>query len=743
MNSCRMAAPFDPYVQWLKIPPNRQPPTYYDLLGLTPLECDVARVHAASQEKIEFLRSLQMGPQRELVLRLIGEVSKADACLTNQQRKSEYDAELLAAHPELRADIVAPAPAERVTVGGELPQSLGALGSPLRPVPLAGASLPNRKVGQAVSRRVDGGAVTLIKNRKVVVLVTAAALLLVAPVAAVIVVSQPRLPELASVADQVVDEGKLLSLQVDTVEPQVELTPFRFRLADDPPAGATVDELSGLFTWMPNEQQGPGKYQLHVRLSREDTPESYSEIHFDVVVNERDTPATIAVIDDQTVDELETLEVQVQATDPDVPPRPIAYSLGPGTPVGAKINPQTGFFTWTPSESQGPGTYRIPIVVSKQGNGTQSTQSMNVTVGEVPQAPVVTPVAGHSVTAGQELHIAIQAKDLDEPASPLTFALAPGVHSDAKLDPKTGEMSWTTAFLDPGTVVPFTISVVKRGAGDEWTTNVRFEVSVKDWPKELTNNLGMKFVILPPGEFAMGTGATAASQVTQTDEQPAHRVKCTKLCYLGVYEVTQDEYQRVVGANPSCFSSSGEKAALVQGLETKRFPVEQITWENALSFCKELSLQPEEQRAGRTYRLPTEAEWEYACRAGAGTLWHGGDDPQRVGVFAVYSPNSRARPYPVGSKTPNALGLFDMHGNVAEWCHDLYSADYYAKSPIENPTGPVGRALHVFRGGGWNSSDLDCRSARRRASTSSSQFFDVGFRVVCEPNAARSSAENP
>jgi formylglycine-generating enzyme required for sulfatase activity len=180
-------------------------------------------------------------------------------------------------------------------------------------------------------------------------------------------------------------------------------------------------------------------------------------------------------------------------------------------------------------------------------------------------------------------------------------------------------------------------------------------------------------------------GAPAGEPGRNHSEGPVHEVEITRPFYLGAHEVTQAQYQKVMGTNPSHFAPAGAGQDQVRGQNTADFPAENMTWEEAADFCRRLSALPEERRAGRVYRLPTEAEWEYACRAGSTTAYHVG---ATLGPAAA---NFGRRPQPekVGSFKPNAWGLFDMHGNVWEYCADHYQAGYYANSPRRDPRGPA------------------------------------------------------
>jgi formylglycine-generating enzyme required for sulfatase activity len=270
--------------------------------------------------------------------------------------------------------------------------------------------------------------------------------------------------------------------------------------------------------------------------------------------------------------------------------------------------------------------------------------------------------------------------------------------------------------------------------------------------EEITNSVGMKLALIPAGEFVMGSAqspkevCTAAHEPDDyamyvANEHPQHRVRITKPFYLGVYEVTQEQYLRVMGMNPSWFSSGGGGRDQVLNMDTRRFPMENVSWVEAMEFCQKLSLLAQERLAGRVYRLPTEAEWEYACRAGTTTPYHfgsqlngreancHGDHPYATETGGPYRKRTRT----CGSYPPNAFGLYDMHGNVCEWCQDLYQADYYRSSPIDDPQGPSGGSCPVLRGGCWNDSAVLCRSACRNRTLPEFRANSQGFRVAAVP----------
>jgi uncharacterized protein (TIGR02996 family) len=252
----------------------------------------------------------------------------------------------------------------------------------------------------------------------------------------------------------------------------------------------------------------------------------------------------------------------------------------------------------------------------------------------------------------------------------------------------------------------------------------------------LTNSVGLSLALIPPGVFWMGSPVGEPGR--HTDEHPRHQVEITRAFYLGIHPVTQEQYQRVTGKSPSHFSATGDGAPLVCGIDTAHFPVERVSRDDATAFCRLLSERPEERAAGRVYRLPTEAEWEYACRAGTTSAFHYGDvlTSDRANIDGnlpegeARSGRSLGRTCPVGSYPPNAFGLHDMHGNVWEWCSDWFDEDYYSRSPARDPLGPPTGSQRVLRGGGWFYGAHICRSAYRYGYEPDARHHDFGLRVA-------------
>ncbi len=261
------------------------------------------------------------------------------------------------------------------------------------------------------------------------------------------------------------------------------------------------------------------------------------------------------------------------------------------------------------------------------------------------------------------------------------------------------------------------------------------------WSKHLktpigqTNSVNMRLVLIPPGEFMMGSTPEQVAQLGVESrwqravgldsqrlqaETPKHLVRITRPFFMGAYPVTQSEYERVMGTNPTRLRAEPNR------------PVDSVSWYHAVEFCNRLSALPAEQAAGRGYRLPTEAEWEYACRAGTTTWFSFGDDPALLGVHAWWSGNSQRRLQTVARLKPNPWGLFDMHGNLSQWCSDRYEAGYRT-SPVDDPQGPATGTNRVVRGGNYTSNPRECRSAARNSDSPYNRSTQLGFRVVLVP----------
>ncbi len=243
------------------------------------------------------------------------------------------------------------------------------------------------------------------------------------------------------------------------------------------------------------------------------------------------------------------------------------------------------------------------------------------------------------------------------------------------------------------------------------------EKQVSEMPRTLTEKLtGMELIKIPSGCFQMGGWI----------EKPIHRVCITKDYYLGKYEVTQGQWQTIMGNNPSNFKKRAT------------YPVENVSWDDIQTFIRKLN-----RRTGKKYRLPTEAEWEYAARAGTSTSYSFGNNASILYRYANFCDvnceanwkdknqnDSYKQTSPVGIYLANTWGLYDMHGNVWEWVLDWYGENYYQNSPTNDPPGPSGGSYRVYRGGSWRSDASNARSADRYDSSPGNRDYNLGFRLA-------------
>jgi len=272
------------------------------------------------------------------------------------------------------------------------------------------------------------------------------------------------------------------------------------------------------------------------------------------------------------------------------------------------------------------------------------------------------------------------------------------------------ELNGDVANCDPAVIANYgfglsTTTTTISGAGTTTTT------TTSGGGETTAEDLGMTFVSLPGGTFQMG--CSDGDDECDADEYPQHAVTLSPF-KMSAYEVTQGQWEQVMGSNPSYFSSCGSDC-----------PVEKVSWTDVQAFIRALNSQ-----TGESYRLPTEAEWEYAARAGTTTKYYCGDDASCLAGIAWYGNNSGGITHPVGQKIPNAWGLYDMSGNVREWVFDRCDSNYYEVSPLNDPQGPESGCYRVIRGGSWSPSARRCRSSYRDGNGPSNDFHSLGFRLV-------------
>ena len=366
--------------------------------------------------------------------------------------------------------------------------------------------------------------------------------------------------------------------------------------------------------------------------------------------------------------------------------RQVSQVRDPGTADAGSLVPQNG----QPKLENESGDTRVVA-------GPAETQRA---VGDVSsQVPVVDQADSDSLSTRNSTQVATPDRDSAEPGGvvPSTPSVDPSVVT-AKTRAVNSQESPALA--------PFS---VPQAVAYQQAWAAAYQV-----PVGLTNSIGLELRLIPAGEFLMGSSADVADR--DRDERQ-HRVALTEPYYLGIHEVTQRQYEEVMGENDSKF----------RGPER---PVEQVSWNDAVVFCRKLSALPAEKAAGHVYRLPTEAEWEYACRAGTVTPYNTGESGADLSGAAWFNGNTTAT-QAVGQKHPNAFGLFDMAGNVWEWCQDRYGA--YTDKQVRDPQGPLTGLERVSRGGSWINLPQVCRSARRSRFSPERSYTVLGFRVLCLP----------
>lgn len=351
------------------------------------------------------------------------------------------------------------------------------------------------------------------------------------------------------------------------------------------------------------------------------------------------------------------------------------------------------------------------VVTASSG---KASAEADVTVEKPATAPVRLAAPGSPVVGvpGQEVDAVARAYTASgDPAvgHPVTFTLAAGQGTlsgeSTRTVPTDATGAATVTWTLPGTEGTYHLTASSAYHGDVLEGSpVEIQGNAIDCPGcAFSDDL---FILVPAGSFQMGSTDGVG------DERPVHTVKITRPFYLGRTEVTQGQWKAVMGVNPSSFSACGDDC-----------PVERVSWDDVQEFIARLNAA----NPGAGYRLPTEAEWEYAARAGT-TGDYGGTGV--LDEMGWYADNAGDGTHPVAQKLPNAWGFYDMHGNVSEWVQDWYSETYYSTSPTEDPQGPPTGTMRVIRGGGWRSLANGCRSAHRNYTPTTPRSFGDGFRLA-------------
>jgi len=248
-----------------------------------------------------------------------------------------------------------------------------------------------------------------------------------------------------------------------------------------------------------------------------------------------------------------------------------------------------------------------------------------------------------------------------------------------------------------------------KSEAEVWAA-VRVSGPEKSLALDLGGGVMMEFVLIPAGSFLMGSADGLE------DERPAHTVTISRSFYLGRCEVTQQQWEAVMGSNPAAFPGPQN-------------PVESVGWSDCRAFLRKLN--EKFAASGAKFDLPSEAQWEYACRAGGQGKFSFGDEENQLEDHAWFRGNAASHTHPAGAKKPNAWGLYDMHGNVCEWCSDWYANDYYRQSPAADPAGASSSYHHTIRGGCFDDTASNCRVSYRNMNDPSDRNHNVGLRVMC------------
>ncbi|NGZ06021.1 MAG: SUMF1/EgtB/PvdO family nonheme iron enzyme [Magnetococcales bacterium] len=423
--------------------------------------------------------------------------------------------------------------------------------------------------------------------------------------------------------------------------------------------------------------------------------------------------APVAANDSLSVTPDQAITDTLTATDADR--NPLTYRIV-GSPAKGQVNlnASTGAFTYTPnSGATGTDTFTFRV---NDGRVDSNLATVTVTFLRDNHDPIATSgvltVSQNTATTGT-----LSASDSDQDS--LTYAIVSnGTKGTVSLtNATTGEYRYTPNNGATGTDT-FTF---KANDGTDDSNIATVTVTIREGPAlEVTNSLGMTFKLIPAGTFMMGASDSdvISADTVLNNATPQHQVTIPRAFYMQTTEITQGQWRAVMGNNPSEFSRGDNH------------PVETVYWNDLQSFITTLNT-----RNDGIYRLPTEAEWEYAARAGTTTAWSFGDSESNLGNYAWYSGNSSGSSYgthPVAQKLPNPWGLYDMHGNVWEWVQDWYG--YFTSSAETDPQGPSFGRLRVVRGGSWISNHPTyLRSAIRQGNYPNSYSPYIGFRLVLIP----------
>jgi formylglycine-generating enzyme required for sulfatase activity len=721
---------FDPYYKWLGIPPKDQPPNHYRLLGINLFEADAAVISNAADQRMAFLKSVQTGEHVQHSQDLLNQVAQAKLCLLDAGKRRAYDA-TLGDRPTafLKKDQDRSRPQPTSGPGTVPPKYAVDAGDSMR----RGApprTLSRSPPRQSVFSRIPSWALVAVVSGALVLVVSV--LLwpgtespdppdgdwqqerdeLLAEVARLGDLveqrnreSQDRIQGLEQERDESLADVKRLSELVKQRDRELQTLKDK---TEPPPESLVANLKEGLIAYYPfngnaKDESGNGNGSFITRAK---------------LTNDRfGTPANAFSF---LFSDNQFMEVNDATLPAGNSPRTVSLWFTDGHPQSRRsedFSPR-GLFAYGGKRAES-AFYGVSLQDGELSLGKSGG-------GDSPTVPLTSRDWTHAVWNfdGTSAEIFINGKKAGSDNRSFntittgSFQIGPGwigniddvrIYNRAlsaeevkALYDHESTPPDTTASKPKPSATPPEISPNKPELAAEIKKLMTREQLALGGP--IVNSIDMVLVPISAGEFTMGSPQTEEGRGR---DETQHPVKITKPFYLSAYEVTQAQYQKVMDDNPS--SSKGA---------TK--PVENVSWDNAVEFCRKLS-----KVEGVEYRLPTEAEWEYACRAGATTAYSFGNDVSELGKYAWHSSNST---HPVGELKPNAWGLFDMHGNVWEWCYDW--RDDYDLKVLVDPTGPVSGLYRVARGGSFLYPPRDVRAAYRNNTQPYNHYYDGGFRLA-------------
>ncbi|MDA1016552.1 MAG: formylglycine-generating enzyme family protein, partial [Planctomycetota bacterium] len=675
---------FDPFHQWLAIPPNEQPPHHYRLLGVTLFESDLNVIDTAANQKMAYLHSCATGEHADLAEQLMNRVSEARLCLLDANRKASYDSRLR----KKQHQAAAKSKSRRAET---------------KPSPVAPPPIPATPKPRVPPRGTAPTSETSDQDSRSQLWFLIAGVLLGAVMlggAGVFIVVRFHLFQSNST------QNDAIASQDDPRPTERDANPVVQKTSKSEPAKTTASD--------PKRDQESKPVELPKRLTDSigmqlvlipagefemgAGPANQNSFH-DERPRHKVRISRPFYLGQLEVTQAEWKKMMVTNPSPThIDDRPVSgVTWDDAAEFCRRLSMKEGHEYRLPTEAEWEYACRAGNqTVWSFGNSSQSISDFawcnenasgpRECGGKYPNDFGVYDMHGNVSEWCRDWYD-VYVKSLDQtvdPTGPTSTQSNKRVNRGGDYGSTANQCRCSYRDADPPTAENPHIGfrVVRVLPASEIEIAKPLNPPQAQHAPTVENEFGMSFVLIPRGEFKMGTDSGFGFD----DEKPQHRVEITKPFYLGKYEVSVKEFERVMSWTPD---RSADPDA----------PVSELSFEQAETFCRRLGSVD-----GHSYRLPTEAEWEYACRAGATTKWSFGDDVAETSTYAWYSFNSKSQAHPRGTKAPNAFGLYDMHGNVSEWCADWYKGDYYEQSSRIDPRGPflpqTGRPK-IVRGGSF------------------------------------------